>query len=689
MVRKGIEKITIFLLLAIVYCLAFFTRIAVVDYQKTLNGSLPFTLESALLYRYAGMIARGQQIPANDRMAQYPEGLEVSKRLSIAQEYPMGVLYRTFFKDKVPLEDFIRLYSAAFFSLAVCAVYLVVFQLTRSELAGIVASLFYAVGLPSVMRSTGQEIMGENCALPLIFFHLWGFLKATDLEQSRRSRIVCAVFSATCIALAAVAWDMTQVYLFMMAAFAALCFLFSKQYGRFALPFAACVCGLVAACLANPYLRWHRVAFSYPMVVSYCVMTATVAAGGCTTPVKFRWKLFLVVLSCVSVAAASIFSRYQITYSHFAQLLFYKIRFLNVKPADPSLLPYTVRSLWVPALQSVGLWDAVRFFSTMIPLSAVGGLWVLVEWCRGRLAFSWKYCAFLAILFVPLYFLFYRMEVFLIFFVCAAIGGSVHFFRKYLPKTSYVWIMLITFCLLFEAQKTYAGIPRWGRNVDYARLDDIVAWTRQCTPPESVILGTFSLSPSILTYADRAIVLHPKYEDPALREKARIFDLSMFSESEEDFHLFCWKTGATHYIHSRGTYTDRSINSRRYLADVMNPSVGTNAYKFEVAPEKLTQFKKLYDNGKYIVFRVIADEDKRSAEGLYEEGQRALQEKKYADALSCFQRAIETWPGLYKAYTGIIKAYAAQGDTVRSAQAAQELFGKIGVRKIEESPAEE
>jgi len=683
------QTIIIIAVLAVVYGLAFCTRTAVVDYQKMLNPSLPFTLESALLYRYAGMIARGEQIPANDRAAQYPEGLEVRTRLSIAQEYVMGSLYRRFFAHRMMLEDFIRLYSAAFFSLSVIAAYLVVMQLTGSAPAGIIAALFYAVSLPAVMRSTGQEIMGENCALPLIFFHLWGFLKATDLEQPRRTRIIAALFSAACISLSAVAWDMTQVYLFLMAAFAVLCFLFSKQYGRLALPLSFAVCGLIAVCLCNPYLRWHRVFFSYPMIVLSCVVAATFLSGSSSSSVKFRWKLFLVVLLSVSVAAASVFSQYQVTYSHFAQLLYYKIRFLNVKPADPSLLPYTVRTLWVPALQSVGLWDAARFFTMMIPLSAAGGLCLLIAWCRGRLTFAWKYCAFLAVLFVPLYFLFYRMEVFLAFFACVVIGGSVSFLRKRLPKASYLWIVAVALGLLFEAQKTYAGMARWGRNVDYARLGDIVAWTRQHTLPGSVILGTFTLSPSLLAYADRAIVLHPKYEDQALREKVRIFDLSMFSESEEDFYLFCWKTGATHYIHSRGTYSDRSINSRRYLADVMNPSMGTNAYKFEVAPEKLTQFKKLYDNGKYIAYQVIGEQEKKGAREAYEQGLGALRAGKYDDAVACFRCAIDTWPGFYQAYTGIIRAYASRGDTERSAQAAQDLFRRMGVKKVEDVSAEE
>jgi hypothetical protein len=672
-----------FVLLLAVYFLALFTRTTIAGYQKSFYGSIPFTLESALLFRYADMIARGEQIPANDRAAQYPEGLEVTKRLSIAQEYVTGSLYRWFFAGRMPLADCIRSCNAAIFSLGVFAVFLIVFELTRLVPAGIVAALFYAVGLPSVIRSTGQEIMGENWALPLIIFHLWGFLMAMSADVPGRRRIISALFSALCIALAAVMWDMTQVYLFLMTGFAALCFLFSQEYKSVALPFLLCVCAVLAASLVNPYLRWHQVFFSYPMAVSYALAAATFAARGFSSGIKFKWKLFFVVLSSGLVVAASVFSKYQDTYSHFAQLLYYKILFLNTKPADPSLLPYVVRSLWVPALQSVSLWDAVRFFTTMIPLSIGGGLFLLSDWFRRRLSAPWKYIVFLTVMFIPLYVLFYRMEVFLIFLVCVVIGGSVYFFGKYFPKISYIWIVAIALSLVFETQKTFAGVPQWGRNVDYPRLDDIVAWTASHTPPESVILGTFALSPSILTYAGRSIVVHPKYEDQALRAKVRIFDLSLFAESEEDFYLFCWKTGATHYIHSRGTYADRSINGRRYLAGAVRPSVNTNAYKFEVAPEKLTQFRKLYDNGRYIVFKVITDRDKKNAEDFFGKGTTALKEGKYADAAGLFQQAIDAWPGLYKAYTGLVNARSSMGDTAGSAQAAQDLFRKLGVKKVE------
>ncbi|HRZ86175.1 MAG TPA: hypothetical protein P5287_00020 [bacterium] len=684
------KKMVIVLILAAIYGIAVYTRVSVVEYQKAVQGPLPFTLESALLFRYADMAAKGEPIPENDLLAQFPEGLRVRERLPIAQEPIMGWIHRHLLGRYMDLHDSIRLLSALFFSTAVFAVFLACRALSKDTLSGLAAALLYAVAFPAVIRSTGQEIMAENAALPLLFFHIAFFLLSFDESCGTRARSAYAAASSLTLACALAAWDMVQVYLYILVVGYALYFVLSRDPRSAGRSFLLCMTGVVAVCLFNPYLRWHQVAVSYPLAASYALCVGTLAALILKKEMNFSWKLSVVVLSCLSVAAAWYFFRYHTNYSHFAQLLFYKIRFLNSKPADPALLPYEVRSLWVPALQSVTAWEILRYFSITIVLAGACFLYAAVDLFRGRLPASWLYVLLLTAAFALLYILFYRMVVFLSFFVCLLSGASVAYFKRRAGRAAWgVWALFVAACVVFEADKTYASVGGMGRYVDYPRLKDVVSWVKGNTPDDSVVLATFTVSPSILAYADRAIVIHPKYEDPAMRDKVRAYDLSILGESEEDFFRFCNSTGATHYIHSRGTYSDRSINGRRYLAGVMRPSIHTNAYKFEVAPERLTRFRKLYDNGKYIVCAVVMPSDISEAGEICRAAASFARDKQYADAAAAYRKALVIDPARYEAYRGLIAAYAATGDTGSAAQAAQELFRKLGVRKADETTTDQ
>lgn len=683
MLSSKSEKIIVVILLAVIYFIAVYVRVGVASYQKSLHGFIPFTLESAFLFRYVDMAAKGEQIPETDKMAQYPEGFHPRERLTIGQEPLIGNLHRLFFKNIFPLHDFARYFMACFFCLGIFGLYLLVGELTRDAFSGIIAALFYAAALPAVIRSTGQEIMSENFALPFIIFHLWAFVRSMPAENdSSRKRSLYAAVSAVMLACAVMFWDMTQVYLYLLTGYVVLKFLFSRGYGGVARPYFACLLALVIAGSSNPYLLWHNFLFSYPMAVSYSLFLIFLLRGG-----RFEanmWAKFaFIVIAVISVWASISLSQYSSNYSHFARLLFYKLKFLNRKPADPALLPYDVRSIWVPALHSVSVIDAARFFMTTVLLSAVSVLLMLIELLKKRISEPSRLVLFLALAFVPLYFLFYRMEVFLILFMCALIGASAGCSKKIFPRASYAWVVVLALAFLFEADRTFAGVRAWGRDVDYPRVEDIARWTKANIPEEGVVLATFGLSPSILAYGERNIILHPKYEDPVLREKVRMYDKAVFCDSEEKFSLLCGQFGVTHYIHSKGTFSDRSINGRRYLAGVLHPSPDSNAFKFEGAPDRLTKFKKLYDNGKYIVFKVIGAKEIAEAERCVEKGNNLSGKEMYREAILEFRKAIDIYPGCYKAYVALVRAYGSSGEREKAAETAKEMFKKIGVKRIE------
>jgi len=677
------KKIIIGVLLVTIYLIAVYSRYEIAHYQGSQSGTvLPFTLESALLYNYADTISRGETVPDNDIKAQYPEGLNVRQRLSLSQEYVMGTLYRLFFKSAIGFHDFIRLYSALFFSLSICAVYLLVYSLTENAFAGVLSALFYAVCIPCVIRSTGQEIMGENCGLPLFFFHMWALTMSIKMNEYTVKKWLYALCAAGFLALSLVCWDMMQIYIYIFVLFVTILFFTSGKYYHFAFSFCVCIAGLVVAGLANPYLRWHEYLWSYPMVVGYSLIIMTPFTRSNYVITRLR-KLCFILIVLAAIYISYCVTLYGDHYGHFMQLFWYKIRFWNTKPIDPLLLPYTVRSLWVPALHSVGIKDALRFFASMVPLVFVSWCFLVYEVSKKRLPVAWLFILTLTALFIPLYILFSRIEVFVAYFSCILIGGVYALGTKYFPRLKYVLLVILGLCFLYEADRTYAGLPQWGRNVNYPALVSLTNWIEARTPADSVCLATFGLSPSLLAYGKRAIVLHPKYEDAAIRKKVKEYDTMIFSTSEDDFYKICKKYDVTHYIHSRGTFTDRSINGRRYLAGVMQPSYKTNAYKFEIAPLLLTKYRKLYENDGYLVYKIVDGADVAEAGDLYADANRKIANGNLKDAIGDLVKAITINPGLLKAHARLIYAYSASGDEEMARRVATIMFSKMGIRKIE------
>ena len=135
--------------------------------QLTADGSIPFTLESALAFRRIQMVYRDGALPPVDRGIQYPRGVVSREVDTLGAEGAYARAARAW-PGTLSLEEKIRWLHLAWFCLAIPGMFFWVKWMGGGIRGGFWAAAFYAVAISAVARSTGQELSHENNALPLV-----------------------------------------------------------------------------------------------------------------------------------------------------------------------------------------------------------------------------------------------------------------------------------------------------------------------------------------------------------------------------------------------------------------------------------------------------------------------------------------------------------------------------------------
>lgn len=678
------------------YASGVFLRWSVVGCLRDYYGELPYTLEGALLFHYAEGLAETGSIPALDERAQVPEGLEVPRKLSIGKEIPAAALYAALGRPGA-FREFVRHFDAAWFCLGIFAVFALIWEMRGGPVGGSLAAALYAVSVPSVIRSTGLEFSRENFALPLIFLHCWLLVRGTK----RRTISFSVIPAGLLLAAAAATWDVTQLYILLLGMFAVVRLFFGKDRYLFVRAFLPSVAFLVIAGSAVPYLREHRFLVSWGMLVWYSLAAAFVVGS-----LVRRWAALLprvvFVVALVSLVVAVITeSSYPAAYSHFARLFAAKIEHFNVKPVNPAKLSYEARILWTPALHSAtsrfqGKYPTANF-ETLLVLGLAPFVLVARSLFRGSAAEGEKMLLFCLVAFFFLYILFVRMEVFLVFYLSCLIGlGARHWpelFQKRGARTVAlsVWSFVVLVGVASEAY-SYSTFEKIYRAADtgspYLANRYLVNWLRKNTQKDAVVLASFTLEPTIFADAERAIVLHPKFESKGMREKVREYLESLFSENEKDFHDFCMKNRVNYFVLHPGAFVGPEaedwIYSPRYMVDRAEryPQYATLAMLFN--PERLQYFKKMTDIAIvgdpfrffYRVFQVVSLGDIETAEQHVRNARMSLdrfqsegEEQALRHAEADLLRAVDLFPGCDDAHSVLATVYTLQGERNKAKQA--------------------
>lgn len=684
-------------------------RWGIVGCLRDYYGDLPYTLEGALLFHYAQRFADTGSIPAVDERAQVPEGLEVRRKLSIGKEIVAAAVYRAFARPGM-FREFVRRFDAAWFCVGVFAVFFLVREMSGGRVGGLMAAALYAICVPSVIRSTGVEFSRENFALPLIFLHFWLLVRG-----ARRNGVSGGTIPAgLLLAVAAATWDVTQVYILTLGIFAAIRLLFGKDRYMVVRAFLPCMAFLLIAGGIVPYLRDHRFLVSWGMLVWYSLAAAFAANQLLRRGSAFVPRVVFVV-ALISLAAVVITqSSYPGTYSHFARLLLAKVEHFNVKPVNPAKLSYEARILWTPALHSATSKFQGRYpigsFETLFVLGLAPFVLLLRSLFRGNAGEDGKMLVFGVVVFFFLYLLFVRMEVFLVFYLCCLIGLGARYCLELFTKRGArivalsLWSLLVVVGVASEAY-SYSTFEKIYRAADtgspYVANRYLVEWLRNNTEKDAVVLANFTLEPTIFADAERAIVLHPKFESKGMREKVREYLESLFSENEKDFHDFCMKNRVNYFVVHPGTFvgpeTEDWVYTARYMVDRTEryPEYAALAMLYNL--ERLQYFKKRTDIAivgdpfrfVYRVFQVVSQGDietaqqhvrnarmhlerfraEKAAEGENAGGMPAVRKQALREAEEELLRAVDLFPGCEDAHSVLAAVYTLQGERNKARQA--------------------
>lgn len=588
---------------------------------------LPFTLESALNFRRIEQVYADGRLTAVDRDIQYPDGVVVREADTVGSEYVQAALARLF-PASVPLADRIRWIEASWFCLGIPLMALWLWWWKRSLWGSAVAAGFYAVALSSVMRSTGQEISHENFALPLLIGH-FAFGALSSASGRRPAGWGAALVSSLLLAAALVTWDLVQFYVLVWSV-ALVARVVRGRDGAWdaskgVVPWVV----LVATGVVNPYLRAHGFLVSPAMLLSYGALIAfavkRAAASGRCRPAWGRPFALAGFALLPLMVIWLVPNPYGQSYGHFTDLLAAKVRFLNHKPWDPSRLTFDQRIMWVPALHSANWALTGMLFPVMLWLS-LAAIPVLIRRSSNHSDPCLNQLLLLYVASLAAFVLFVRFHVYLAMASAGLLGGWAASAAARDGWKRWVVLGALVAGMTAEAVHVLRRPDQWGRTlVYYKEMGELVDWLRGNAESRPV-LANFGVSASILTYGKCPIVLHPKFESRAIRERVRAYGEALFKGTEKDLRDWADDHGARYYVYALGEFSDVAPGQQmRYFVNALNPPEDCPARMFEYAPETGTYFGYLWGNHKYRVFKIRTRADEALARRHAGEARAALE----------------------------------------------------------------
>ncbi|OQA24068.1 MAG: Q-cell neuroblast polarization [Verrucomicrobia bacterium ADurb.Bin345] len=566
------------------------------NYDPTDDAGL-FWTENAFHYRYARMAATGAGIPEVDTRMQHPEGMHVLRDEMPMMERFAGLAYRRFAAQGAPFHVFLLTLVCIYSSLIIFPAYLLAAHAWGRPGAGLVAALFYALTYSFIGPVVLGSYVRQDFALPFLFLGTHFFIAGAETGGWRKW--AAGAFTAFSFA----SWHLSQFYyLVLLAGVVALYVIRPARRERLAQSVAAMTLVLVGVSLFVQPLRSGGLPFSTAMLAGYALLGAHYALKERAPAAWQRALIFLAAFVALSALAAWLFGGHAERYSHVYRLVLDKLRFLGAKPADPSLLSFESRVMWTSSFLSPSLEVMARWMNGAWLAAAAALALVLREgWRERTVRPAGALILWMAAVFVVLFALIHRMDIFASFFVCVLAGRA--FPRNWRSATGLAALAAIALLLGLSYRGLTQAYMVSGSPLP-ERLKPLLQEIRRHTRPDDVILASFPLSPVICAYTDRPVVLHSKFENRRVREKVREFYAALFG-SEEDFFRFCRTYGVRYFVYDPTILLNLSTESMRYIADRLDLEDDAAAVRLHLLPESLARFGLVYQSDQFRVFEVL------------------------------------------------------------------------------------
>jgi Flp pilus assembly protein TadD len=560
------------------------------------NGVNHYRSEAAFHYRYAAMIARGEPIPLTDKMIQYPEGLDTRHYVTSVMEHVYGRLHRWFF-SRTPLHHFLTYATAIFSTFAVVVCFFAGRTLGASPWVGLFSACLFGLTLGSFGRH--YSFVREDFALPLL---LGSFVCLVSCI--RRERWVVAAVGAVLQVVALASWHLSQFYFqLLILGFALLVLVYPPE----SLPrrtFTIYIVTTIAAAIVLPVLRAKFFLVSTGLTLSYALLIVL-----WLVPQRGRWSrkkvtLVTVVLMLLFVGAGQILQVVMKTHSHVYALLWAKIRYLGMLPADPTLLPFEAKIMWSRSFESPTVGRIVMLCTTSLLFGFLGMVVVLSRISRRQATADQVLTFYYAVASFVLFLTFDRMVVPATFFL-GVLGGML--WTPDVGWRKFAFLALFFPCIMFELGKHhYLHVPP--RTPPKSAIADVTSFLSKQTQLGEAVLSSIEMGGPIAAYAGRPVLIHSKFESKTLRNKVEKIYKAIF-EDEKYLYDVCQEYGALYLVYQSDMALGFGPGSVRYEAGHHTLSTRSAAFLLHYAPDKLRYFRLVHQNAYYRIYRVDLAQD--------------------------------------------------------------------------------
>ena len=607
-----------------------------------------FWMESAQRFRYVREVANGRFIPRVDRQMQAPDGYDPWTD-TVLQEVLYGTLAQ---RAEVPEEDlapFVRVLTRGISASAVLPIALLCFAVTRRRDAALLGALLWAVALPITERGTGAVIFREDLAVPILLWHL-GLLGL----WARNPRIPAALAAGVMLALALLLWKVIGFYVLMLAAFLGTAHWLGRARARELLPgTVALLLPPAAACFLPLSLKSDSFLTSSAMLALFAVagamlvdVVAAARAGGGAPP---RRAIVWLPVAALLFAVLRFVLPAEVGYDHAWETIIAKVQHLGVKPDDPSLLSFHARHYWTGNYESPSLARLVRSWP-LLALTALPGLVYLLAWWRPRfareeasreraptplplrlldgrgpteplLSLGSHFVLWLVLSFVASYLLFRKFVLLaaIPLVLLAALGfAAPRRMRRRLRGLILVGAVAV-------AAQGAGLVPDLGelvtpssrsRGMDpvvvhpASSFDELARALPELAQEDEPVLASFVISPFVLAYLDRPVVLHCFFEGDLPERYRRIVE-ARFADEQALWEV-AREYGARWYVHEvqHLLRTDRRM-SQRYVAGAVQWPHDSVLVEMQLAPERLQRFELAWENDWFRVYRVLREDERK------------------------------------------------------------------------------
>ncbi|MBQ9336377.1 MAG: hypothetical protein IJS14_03650 [Lentisphaeria bacterium] len=661
----------------------------------THHNFMPYSIECAMMFGYIQDIAAGRTIPKSDPNLHGLEDIAPYRQMIMGLEWFLGWGYRIKslfapdpppsplekkYQDNVYLAQWTAFQLRLWISLSSGFLFLLLIVLRCRTRLAFFGGMFHAVAISAIARSTGQDIIRGNFALPVIS----GFLLLLYSCYTRGKRWMYALlFLAAFTAFST--WDLCLGFFSALTLFELGRWLFGGRISvRRQKAWLVVACAVVLSSLIIPFNQTYQTIMSPLAVVLLPLLIFVLFAGPriCRRPGFWKRALLLILLG----GGLWLFWNFAVKtpyyvshYSHFSDLTAAKLKFNNVKPPDPDKLTYDARIMWTPAMHSTDWRILTTFFPSIGVLTGARFIFKTLNSIILYTPFSLGLFYFLLLLapFFPVsagmlkrdlprslfpivftvvfsvgFIYIVRYHEFLILFLALALplllddlARSIRIGRKRSPEKWRQRLLkfsraALAFCcgllLLVEITVSLCGRRNYDGDVRLRETAGLIAWFRQENPKGKAVITDFGLGPMLKCYAGMGIALQPQFGLERIRRPTQQYLNLLYHGDERQLAEFCTSLHADFFIYNRGCIGPLHIYSDRYIAGAKKIRGTSPANLMCYRLDKLAWFHRIepppeyrFINGVYTVFRVIRPLDRiragklcAAAAELYNVGRR-------------------------------------------------------------------